>query len=231
VQYARPIGHLFDYDNKRAEPLARWLLKVADHPMETVADVGCGTRPLQPWLRKLKPEGQLDYFGVDVDPAAVAKLNEMGLECVGPDEAAQRQAQVVFAYEVVEHIPPAEDDDFWSFLQGLTQDVLVLTTPNFEGFRNGIYPEPDRTEMRYVPDHFKDWSPTSTDPHAHKIAYTAQSLSDRIASHFPGPTWDHLVYRAWRWTLVDHGAGTVHEHYFKLHAVAWRRELFDRASR
>lgn len=228
MQYAKPGGHLFDYDNKRAEPLARWLFHMTEHPVHSVADVGCGTRPMYPWIQKMNTDGELEYFGVDVDPAAKAKLSEMGLECLSPEEAAQRRAEVVLAYEVIEHIPEAETDEFWSFLRAMTQDILVMTTPNFEGFKDGIHPTADYSEMRYVPDHFKDWSPTSTDPHAHKVAFTAESLSEQIKSVFDPKEWDWLVYRAWRWSIIDHSTQTVHQHHFKLHSVVWRKELFRR---
>ena len=230
MEYASPVGHLFEYDNKRAEPLARWLFRATGHPVNSVADVGCGTRPLYPWVQKMNADGNLSYFGVDVDPAAIAKLEEMGLECISPQDAASRTAEVVLAYEVIEHIPEGENDAFWGFLRAITGDILVLTTPNFEGFVNGTTPEPARAEMRYVPDHFKDWSPRSTDPHAHKVAFTATSLSDRIQSTFDPAEWDWLVYRAWRWSIIDHATQTVHQHHFKLHSVVWRRELYDRSA-
>ena len=228
MQFAKPGGHLFEYDNKRAEPLARWLFQMANHPVNSVADIGCGTRPMYPWIQKMNEDGNLDYFGVDVDPAAKAKLTEMGLECLHPDEAAKRTAEVVLAYEVIEHIPEADTDEFWGFLKAVTKDILVMTTPNFEGFKNGIYPTEEFAEMRYVPDHFKDWSPTSPDPHAHKVAFTAQSLSDQIRSVFDPKEWDWLVYRAWRWSIIDHSTQTVHQHHFKLHSVVWRKELYRR---
>ncbi len=228
MKFARPGGHLFEYDNKRAGPLARWLLNMTDHPINSVADVGCGPRPMHAWIEKVKGSGDFDYFGVDVDPVAKATLAEMGLECLSPDEAAQRRAEVVFAYEVIEHIPEAETDAFWGFLHDMVDDVLVLTTPNFEGFENGIRPTPEFTEMRYVPDHFLGWDPDSTDPHMHKVAYTAETLSEQIRSVFDPKVWDWLVYRAWRWSLIDHATETVHHHHFKLHAVVWRKELFRR---
>lgn len=185
-------------------------------------DVGCGMNPVEGWFRSYVGLTDAPYYAIDVRPEVKEALKLRNIKVWHPDEVSNDfSVDLVIAQEVIEHILPNDIPEFCSSLRGWTQKALALTCPNFVGF------DPTRhcaiePELRFVPDHLKNFNSQSSDPNIHKTATTAELIQDVLTRTFPDPDWSVNVYRAWPWLLADIPAKKSFFIYFKVFAIVWR---------
>lgn len=219
------------YRNKKIDPLVRDFVAAGHMNKISVADIGCYKRPMIHWLKKLSQE--VDYVGVDEDPEALRYLDENGINGIdwrGYFEEPPRD--FTLGLEVIEHIRMSETEKFLSTIRDRTRKAFFLTTPNFEGWDakglDQISRQDSLAEMRYVPDHLAYFDAKSDNPHSHKQAMTAESLERYFSDVLPAQEWEFAIIKAWPWKVSDMATGNSFFHFFKLHAVAWRPELFEK---
>ena len=181
------------------------------------------------FTKKIKEN--VEYLGVDEDPTALEYLKNHGL--AGTNTEGYRQGQnydFAFGLEVIEHIRQEKSIDFLSDIRNKTNKAFFLTTPNFEGWDGKGYSQvsqrPEYARMRYMPDHLRSFQATSENPHHHKQIMTAKGLQSQLEEALCPDNWSWCVIKAWPWLLTDLGSGKCYMHFFKLHAVAWRRAQF-----
>jgi hypothetical protein len=125
------------------------------------------------------------------------------------------------ALETIEHLRPEETIGFLNFCARITEKLFVLTTPNFEYWRNMKATE-DYKECRWHPDHFRYFKPNSDDPHDHKQEMTPRILESCIRQSEFSSGWDVRIFRAWPWRLVDQARDVSFQMHFKLFLSAYR---------
>jgi 2-polyprenyl-3-methyl-5-hydroxy-6-metoxy-1,4-benzoquinol methylase len=110
---------------------------------QSVLDVGCASRYGRPdWLHGLLAADTPDLVGIDMNEKLVSDLQAAGYDvrlADARDFDLQRQFDVVFAGELIEHL-----DDVRGFLTSVARHLkpggrLVLTTPNAFYVGNFIY--------------------------------------------------------------------------------------------
>ncbi len=210
------------FDRVNVQPLVEAVCRHASLSLESCLDVGCGPRPGDRWFARHASGPEPRFGGADIDPVVLQELAERGIDAVDP-RTTERDltSDLVMAKEVIEHLPAAECEDFVDLCARNTKKVFALTTPNFE-YWQGLRATDATKECRWVPDHFKDFRPESSNPHTHKQEMTPESVGAYLEKAFPSPTWQRRVYRAWPWTLRDEARGTEWRLYFKIFALAWR---------
>jgi 2-polyprenyl-3-methyl-5-hydroxy-6-metoxy-1,4-benzoquinol methylase len=101
---------------------------------DSLLDVGCASRYGHPdWLHGLIAKDTSDLVGIDINKAAVKKMNADGYDvrlADARDFDLGRKFDTVFAGEIIEHL-----DDIRGFLTSVKRHLnpggrLVLTTPN-----------------------------------------------------------------------------------------------------
>lgn len=109
----------------------------------SLLDIGCASRYGRPdWLHGLLAQEVTDLVGIDINEGTVAKLQAAGYDvrlADARDFDLQRQFDVVFAGELIEHL-----DDVRGFLTSVRRHLapggrLVLTTPNAFYVGNFVY--------------------------------------------------------------------------------------------
>lgn len=114
------------WQRERFAYLKRWLTSDM-----RVLDVGCGDGGL---LTALKEEMSVDGIGIDVDPGSVAAVRERGFLAEQVDISdvnalkALPQTDVAVAFELLEHLPNAEQV-LMTLIKKTTQGV-VFSVPN-----------------------------------------------------------------------------------------------------
>ncbi len=216
------------YFGRKIIPIARDIMKLAIKNTISVADIGCYKRPVASFVSKNFPNSR--FMGVDEDPDALAWLRKHGLNGCNFAQYSDGEAfDFSFLLEVVEHIPEEFNDEFLRAVFRQTNVAAFFTTPNFFGWDAGERTElklrAETSELRYAPDHLKNFKPFSSNPHDHKRIMTVDWLSQDIENTLPDG-WRFRVFKAWPWTLTDHSTGAVFNHCFKVYAVAWKEVAF-----
>ncbi len=186
-------------------------------------DIGCGLNPLIDWFRSsgITTEGAR-YFATDAHDDVLARLQQRGVHATKPDELPKDfTADLVIAQEVLEHVPPQDVADFVANLRDRANMMVALTCPNFEMF-DPVSHRAIEPELRFVPDHLRNFDPRSNHPYMHKLATTPDMVGNLLAATF-GSDWTLQVFRAWPWRLEDIPAERAFRVYFKTFALAWRR--------
>ena len=185
-------------------------------------DVGCGMNPVDEWFYDYAGSSKASYHAIDVHPEVKQVLSAKGINVMNPAEVPDNfQADLVLAQEVIEHIHPQQVDAFVMQLKKWTGKVMALTCPDFSGLDTVKKISIDR-DIRYVPDHLKNFYPESKDPYMHKFAVTPELLLPILQRAFPEPEWSVSVYQAWPWLLTDIPSGKSKLVYSKIYAVAWK---------
>ncbi len=185
-------------------------------------DIGCGLNPLIDWFRSsgITTDGAR-YFATDAHDDVLARLQQRGVHAVKPQDLPNDfTADLVIAQEVLEHIPPADVQAFVSNLRDRANSMVALTCPNFELFDTTSH-RATEPELRFVPDHLRNFDPKSTHPYMHKLATTPDMVGGLLTGIF-GPDWTVRVFRAWPWRLEDIPAERTFQVYFKVFALAWK---------
>lgn len=190
--------------------------------LESCLDVGCGMNPVDDWFHAYAVNPAARYHAIDVHPDVKRVLSGKGINVMSPAEVpADFQADLVLAQEVIEHIPPQQVDEFVMQLRKWTRKVMALSCPDFSGLDTVKKLSIDR-DIRYVPDHLKNFYPDSKDPYMHKFAVTPDLLLPVLQRAFPQPEWSVSVYQAWPWLLTDIPSGKSKLVYSKIFAVVWK---------
>ena len=216
------------YLGRKITPLARDIIRLSGNTAPKVVDIGCYKRPVFGFLQKEFP--QVSLLGVDEDPEAIAWLLQNGFDACSFSEFSNRGAvDFSFALEVIEHVKPTESKDFFHTIISQTKVGMFFTTPNFSGFTAKARDEVSRLqklqELRYLPDHLKNFKGKSTNPHHHKQAFNGDRLVEDIVAVLP-KGWDFSVFEAWPWRIEDFSVGTTFIHAFKLYGVIWNMAAF-----
>lgn len=220
--------HFGECENRKIMPLAKLFLDQSKEKT-TIADVGCYKRPIIDWVSKVCDLE--NFIGVEVDEDAIKYLRDRNIDCLTPSQfSSAKPVDYVFGLEVIEHITASDSRLFLESCLSRCKKALFLTTPNFEGWDaaddSNIKTREEYKEMRYIPDHLKYFDAKSSNPHYHKQIMTVETISEHILDVLP-ENWDWIVYKAWKWKLVDESTKAVFSHYFKLHVAIWNREVFD----
>ncbi len=190
--------------------------------LNSCLDVGCGINPVDDWFYKYATTSDARYHAIDVHPEVKRILSEKGINVMSPSEVPDLfEADLVLAQEVIEHIPPEGVEEFIMRLRKWTGKVLALTCPDFSGLDTVRKLNIDR-EIRFVPDHLKNFHPDSKDPYMHKFAVTPEILLPLLERAFPAPDWSVYVYKAWPWLLTDIPSGRSYLAYCKIFALVWK---------
>ena len=183
-------------------------------------DIGCGRRPLHKWFERFSGIPNPRFIGAEVDEGILEELWSQGIDAVNPLATGRDiSCDLAVALEVIEHLTPTETLGFLNFCARNARKMFAMTTSNFEywpGLRAA-----DK-ELRWAPDHFRDFRPLSTKPHHHKQEMTREILSGYFKEFFPQPAWDWRIFRAWPWKITDEARGRTWTVYFKLFGIAWR---------
>ncbi|MCU0542125.1 MAG: hypothetical protein MUE44_08015 [Oscillatoriaceae cyanobacterium Prado104] len=210
------------FSGYRIEPLISTIAKQTNFKLASCLDVGCGSRPMKSWFEKFSAADRPTYIGAETDEEILAYLAKQGVEAVNPFTTKRDLASdFVLAMEVIEHIKPADSASFFEFCARNTKKMFALTTPNFEYWQN-LKATGDTTGCRWVPDHFKDFRPNSTNSHHHKQEMTPELVLSYLSVAFPKPNWEYRVFRAWPWSISDLAQDKNWTLYFKIFAFAWR---------
>lgn len=217
------------YPNRKITPIARDIMRLHGGVAPRIADIGCYKRPVSSFLMKEFPE--CSFLGVDEDPDALEWLAQNGIDGCSFDDYKDRGSfDFTFALEVIEHIKPKNSIPFLKTIVERSNCAVFLTTPNFSGFtgsgRDDVNRSPATKEMRYIPDHLKNFKANSDNPHHHKQALTGSRLSDDLEAVVP-VGWGFSVFEAWPWSLTDFSNEASYLHSFKLYAVVWDPKQFS----
>lgn len=201
------------------------LSRDAGFTFDSCLDVGCGLNPLVDWFRKAGVASPgAAYYATDAHDEVKAKLAERGVSALKPEELPSGfQADLVIAAEVLEHVTPTEVTHFLEDLRARTRKMLAITCPNFEYF-NVERRMANDPELRFVPDHLKDFASRSADPYMHKFATTPAIVGSALSKVFVAPDWRLRVFRAWPWVLTDIPAKRTFLLHFKVFALALRTD-------
>ena len=185
-------------------------------------DIGCGLNPLIDWFRSSGiTTDDARYFATDAHDDVLTSLRQRGVHAVKPQDLPKDfTADLVIAQEVLEHIPPADVQEFVANLRDRANVMVALTCPNFELFDTTSH-RAIEPELRFVPDHLRNFDPKSTHPYIHKLATTPDMVGGLLTGIF-GPDWTVRVFRAWPWRLEDIPAERRFQVYFKTFALAWK---------
>jgi hypothetical protein len=213
-------NHIFETNYYKIQPLIQSHAVAENVNFASCLDVGSNIRHQASWFgkfsRSIEPK---QYIAADIDEPILKQLKELGIDAVNPLTSDRNlNSDLVMALEVVEHLEEKNNHDFFSFLQKNTKKMLACTTPNFEYWEN-LKPLEDYKELRWVPDHFKDFKPSSADPHTHKQAFTPESLLLTLEKYFNSEEWKISVYRAWPWEIKDCSRDRSYKVFFKIFAI------------
>ena len=203
-------------------PLIGEIHRQKDIKFCSMLDVGSGLRTSEKWFRNAQfSTSPKDYCAAETDPEMVKVLQARQIQTIDPMKEDKR-SDLVVALEVLEHLLPEDSPDFLKFCERNTQKVFAITVPNFEYWAT-LKADGEMKECRWVPDHFKDFKPTSNNPHHHKQEMTPTILDDYFRSVFDTARWEYRIYRAWPWRLTDISRDREFFLYFKLFAIAIRK--------
>jgi hypothetical protein len=211
-----------EFEQHNIEALVVRTIKELRIELGSCLDVGCGKRPVREWFLRIARGPDCRFLATEVDPEIIEVLRAQGVTVVNPSNTElDLTSDLVLAKEVIEHVDPAESEEFLAFCARHTAKLFALTTPNFEYWPRLKAVDP---ELRWVPDHFGDFKPTSKDPHDHRQEMTPEVLVRQFSKAFPSDRWRWRVYRAWPWRISDVARKREWTLYFKVFAIAWRSD-------
>jgi len=166
-----PLKEFADYDDYwdkrgRQEPKYRFVWVADRLPDEgTVLDVGCGDGAFLEYARGRKPG--LRLIGIDGSAAAIGKLHGKGLEgevvtdLNDPDLEKFRDADVVVAMELIEHLP--EPERLMAELLKTRAGIFYITIPNLGFIVNRLRlalggKMPVTAIVYHIKEHLRHWT-------------------------------------------------------------------------
>ena len=187
-------GQIDECHYDRIESVIVEVSRSLQYSLNSCIDIGCGLRPANDWFAKISNPGS-KFVGVDTDEKIIGELRSRGIDAVSSLNFDRTLvADLVLAKEVIEHLRPTETESFLESCKRSTVKLFALTTPNFEYWRSQRAIDKG---LRWVPDHFKDFRPGSSNPHHHKQEMTPELVAERMRKTFGSDEWSWSVLRTW----------------------------------
>jgi SAM-dependent methyltransferase len=199
-------------------------------------DIGCGRARKDRWFNRfyysIEPRA---YTGVETDPEILDELRDEGVDVRVPEDVREGRWDLCLALEVIEHVHQKGTSELLTLIRDRTEVVCAFTTPNIEYWEIGgtgrdnrnvlrLRPKDSVEDLRLIPDHVHQYDPGSGNPHTHKQLFTPESLRAVLSETFPMQEWGLSICRAWPWDIVDGVTGQKFKIFYKLFALAWRRD-------
>ncbi len=182
-------------------------------------DIGCGINPTLNWFKKVF--NSTNFLCVEPDLEIFKRLKDLNIKCIKDLNETNELFDLVIAKEVFEHINKEDCISFLKKCKKQTNKIFAMTVPNFENWNENL--KSVDIELRFVPDHFSFFKPTSQNFHDHKLYLTPEILENYLKQVF-NDEWDIQIFRAWPWEIKDMARIRKFNLYFKIFAIIIKKD-------
>ncbi len=202
-------------------PLIQQTVEDHDLYLDSLLDVGFGSRPLDQWfMRQRRAEAPRRYVGIDNDPKAVEAAVGRGVMAFsGFNAPFDLASDMVVAADVIEYIAPSSAMSLLKKCASLTTKIFALSTLNARHWsRTGV--KRDFNRLRFLPDSVLQCYRPDEDPARIRNVIDAERVAVMMHEAFDDTEWDIEVYEAWPWEIRDLSGDAEFRCYLKTFAIA-----------
>ncbi len=206
-------------------PLVTKVLEERDIYLDSLLDVGFGTRPLDQWFARLRrTEAPRRYVGIDPDAKAVeAAAGRGSIALAGFNAPFDLTSDLVVAGDVLEYVAPSSAISLLKKCASLTTKIFALSTLNARQWgRTGI--KRDVARLRFLPDSVLQCYRPDEDPARIRNLTDADRILQLMQEAFDESAWDIEVYEGWPWEIRDMTGEGEFRCYLKTFALAISRD-------